>query len=1225
MSDPSDSKLIDDPAFQSVLVSCLEALQRGETIDREQLASDHPDYAEAIQQFLDDQDLLEQATLQFVPEHLPKSNSDDVQTIANNSTSPVLSAGDTVRYLGDYEILKEIARGGMGVIFKARQQSLKRVVALKMILAGRLASPADVERFQLEARAAGRLKHPNIVPIHEVGEYEGHHYFTMDLVEGRSLAELIRKETLPSKHAAKIVATVAEAVHYAHEKGTLHRDLKPANILIDSDGEPHITDFGLAKLLEVDDDDDREELTASGQVLGTPSYMSPEQASGKTALIGPASDIYSLGAILYSCMAGRAPFVAESTVDTIMQVLKKEPVPPRDLNPSVPRDLNTICLKCLSKEPHRRYGTAKLLTDDLHRFLQGRSVLARPVGPLERGWRWCKRNPLPASLLALLLLAFAGGFAGVTSQWLRAEELARRESLASTRANQQRARANEEAERARRSARQATQAAHESNTYLYATRLTLAKRAWDVGLTNEVSRLLQLTTPRDDEMDRRGLEWHYLDRLIHCSLADLTEGGPISDLAFSREGRLLAVAGGSVVLLWGVDTNQFVQQFELEGIVQQVAFADDDSKLVYVTGSGNLELTNTINAIELTTQEKVKVATSRGLVTQLVVSPDEQFVAAAHQTSPVVLAIQFRRAEEELLTCGEVKVWKLDGGGEVLNVSLKSPRPDSPQALGPALENAPKGLAFSPSGKRLAVVNGRGLVAVWDIKTGRKELEMEGGADAVVFSNDGGTICSAGTTWSADDGRVIARHPQLATWQHAEGTRAAAWSQRTVEMLDLTKGTPQASIRVQDTDGNALAVSPDGWRVATSAMSGTHIWDSCTNQEALVLLHPPQGPSPHYARVVDAVISPDGTKIATVVNGLGGLIASKIRLWDRTTGKELLEIAGSPMGCRQLAFDTTGKLLAVVYRASQGVVIYDAYSGRKLHHWKGEGEPLSFSSDGRLVATVASGKSGQDLVIRTASDGTLVRRHPLKWNSISFIAFNASSTQLIFAGHQNWIDPRSDEYKTTPYDLGIYDPGSDRVVTKGPAPCVRITDLATGTKDEQLAIASPNKTYILDTSDFSLLHTLELGGQPVAFSHVAFSPDGRRILIGKDSQIHVYDLASHQELLRLEGASTGLSFDSRGDFLVAGGVRESYPTSSSASGVAMVWDLRPSKHTTQEERVASSVVRYVAGIASSLQQGREHIEADNTISDASREIALQLWDNYTQAATQAESPHEPTQ
>jgi WD40 repeat protein len=313
----------------------------------------------------------------------------------------------TVRYFGDYELLHEVARGGMGVVFRARQVSLNRIVALKMILTGRLASEDDVRRFRLEAEAAANLDHPGIVPIYEVGQHEGQHYFSMGFVEGESVAQRVADGPLSARQAAELVRQVAEAVHSAHEHGVIHRDLKPANILIDARGRPRITDFGLAKRIR----DDRG-LTVTGQVMGTPSYMPPEQAAGRLDQIGPAADVYALGAILYCLLTGRPPFQSASPTDTILQVLEKQPVPPRELNESVPRDLETIALRCLQKEPKRRYGSARELADDLDRYLGGRPILARPVGRAERLWRWCRRHPALAGMTtatAALLVVIAIG------------------------------------------------------------------------------------------------------------------------------------------------------------------------------------------------------------------------------------------------------------------------------------------------------------------------------------------------------------------------------------------------------------------------------------------------------------------------------------------------------------------------------------------------------------------------------------------------------------------------------------------------------------------------------------------------------------------------------------------------------------------------------------------------------------------------------------------------
>jgi serine/threonine protein kinase len=271
----------------------------------------------------------------------------------------------------------------MGVVYKARQSSLNRVVAVKMILSGHLASEADVRRFHTEAEAAANLDHPGIVPIYEVGLHEGQHYFSMAYITGESLAERLQRESLADYDAAGLVQAIAEAIQYAHERGVLHRDLKPANILQDEKGVVRVTDFGLAKRMEGD-----QQLTATGQALGTPSFMPPEQASGRRAAIGPAVDVYALGAILYAALTGRPPFQAETALDTLMQVLEREPTPLREVNADISPDLESICLKCLEKVPAQRYESAQELADELERFLNGEPIGARPLTAFGRVLRW---------------------------------------------------------------------------------------------------------------------------------------------------------------------------------------------------------------------------------------------------------------------------------------------------------------------------------------------------------------------------------------------------------------------------------------------------------------------------------------------------------------------------------------------------------------------------------------------------------------------------------------------------------------------------------------------------------------------------------------------------------------------------------------------------------------------------------------------------------------------
>ena len=309
-------------------------------------------------------------------------------TAAARPQPAALAPAAEVRRFGDYELLCEIARGGMGVVYRARQITLDRIVALKMILAGRLATEEDLSRFRTEAEAAGRLQHPHIVAVHDVGEIDGQHYFSMEFIEGSSLSQRLLKEgPLPSRSAARYVRLIARAVHHAHRQGILHRDLKPSNILIDADDEPHITDFGLAKRLGGDSGQ-----TRTGVVLGTPSYMAPEQAAGKIHELGPACDVYGLGAVLYECLTGRPPFRSETPLDTLMQVMERDPVPPRLLNPKADHDLETICLKCLEKDPRRRYASAEALAEDLQRYLNGETISARSFNVFDRLVRTFERS-----------------------------------------------------------------------------------------------------------------------------------------------------------------------------------------------------------------------------------------------------------------------------------------------------------------------------------------------------------------------------------------------------------------------------------------------------------------------------------------------------------------------------------------------------------------------------------------------------------------------------------------------------------------------------------------------------------------------------------------------------------------------------------------------------------------------------------------------------------------
>jgi hypothetical protein len=469
-----------------------------------------------------------------------------------------LARGASVRYFGDYEIQAELGRGGMGIVYQARQVSLNRPVALKMLRAGLLADGDEVRRFQNEAEAVALLDHPGIVPVHEVGEHDGQRYLSMKLVPGGNLADRMAAYRDDPRAAAALVAEAAEAVHHAHMRGILHRDLKPANILVDAQGHPHVTDFGLAKRLEAD-----RELTLSGTILGTPGYMAPEQAAGRRGTITTATDVYGLGAVLYTMLTGKPPFTGESVVDTLQKVREQSPEPPRRTNAKLPRDLEVICLKCLEKDPRRRYPGAQAVADDLRAWLDSRPIAARPVGTWTRAALWCRRRPAIAGLSAAVIAVALAGLAFGVWQWSAALRNARiaLENEAKATANERRAADSAAEARARSTELAASNRALQRTTY--ASVMRLAQREWERGDVALARKLLGSNEPGPGRDDLRGFDWSFLRR--QCGAALLTipvPGAPSPNngraLSFSTDGRRLAVALGEALAVFDTNTGREV-------------------------------------------------------------------------------------------------------------------------------------------------------------------------------------------------------------------------------------------------------------------------------------------------------------------------------------------------------------------------------------------------------------------------------------------------------------------------------------------------------------------------------------------------------------------------------------------------------------------------------------------------------------------------------------------
>ncbi|HEY5914066.1 MAG TPA: protein kinase [Verrucomicrobiae bacterium] len=901
---------------------------------------------------------------------------------------------------GDYELLEVIAHGGMGMVYKARQVSLGRLVALKMLLFGAHSSPGAVHRLRAEAMAAASLHHPNIVSIHEVGFCEGQHFLAMDYVEGRPLSALIAGRPLPPKRAATYLRTIAEAVHHAHERGILHRDLKPSNILIDQEDQPRITDFGLAKRLESDSN-----LTVSGQVLGSPNYMSPEQAGGKRGALTRRSDIYSLGAMLYELLAGRPPFIGDSLAEIVPQVLNNEPLAPRALNPSVPLDLQTVCLRCLEKDPEKRYPTALALAEDLGRFLEAKPVLARPVGRLGKSWRWCRRQPVRAALTATLIITFILGSAGILWQWVRAQ------------ANELRARRSE-----------------------YAADISLAQLKLEANDFGEAIGLLDKYRPTPHagsvlgrgSPDLRHWEWRYLRQgcrsdewftLHRCST-------PIDELRVSSDEKFLAVREGRTqITVWDLAERRTLAELPARDSNRARNFVFVPGTRLLVLGDAGTRGQPEIALWDADLRrEKERFAVSKP-VRALSFSPNGQWLAALHEqgqvtvldfTSKQVLK-QFTAASRSTGDGGDlffsrdgqrlvivelggrilVRKWRTDG--EPLEIPSPNPRYGEVVAL-----------AGSPTEDLVAWASGWANTNIWlaNFTDGKLLGELKGHTEwisALVFSPDGQLLASASADrtirlWNLAERKEVRRfqgHADevscLGSLPYAEALISGG-KEGAVRLWKLTEtnARPGHAIVPLPIQRQGFAFAPDGRSFITACQDrSARLW--CTQPlkelERLSFLG---------SNLLSVDLSADGRWLAAAD------ARGKLGVWDWSTRRLITNLVIPPAEAGDVTFCANSRYLLAAVRPRDPPWIR---LGWETPNWKPLPEApdlgrlrvrsLSFSPSGGMYAT---GHEDGKVRLWTFPDSRELGEFPAHSSNVEGVAFSSDGRMLASAAADAYVN-----------------------------------------------------------------------------------------------------------------------------------------------------------------------------------------------------------------------------
>jgi WD40 repeat protein len=1034
---------------------------------------------------------------------------------------------------GNYELLEEVGHGGMGIIYRARELTLNRVVALKLMLAGHFANAREVKRFRSEAEAAARLEHPNIVPIYEFGELEGRPFLSMRFVEGKNLADQLGGRPMNPRPAALLVRTLARAIHYAHQRGILHRDLKPANILLDAEGEPHVTDFGLAKCLDSNDG-----LTLSGAMLGSPNYMSPEQAAGHPERLTTAADIYSLGAILYELLAGRPPFCAATPLETMRKVMEESPPAPRTIHDSTDRELETICLKCMEKEPDRRYGSAEALAEDLERWLRHDPILARPIGTVGRIGKWTRRNPGTATLVLLCGLATMAFVAGQTVMSLRL-----------SRANTRVAAANANLTRS-----------------LYEAQWGQADEAARTGERGEaIARFSHFL--REDPMDGDAAA-RLLSLLSTCNfpvllLPPLVHEAPVRAMDFNEAGDRLATAtSAGTARLWNIDSGQLELELAHPAPLTHCLLCGDKSScLLTISEEPHARLWDLATHRQLKDFQLGHLDSAR--VRHRVIPSRDGHLMALQTESNTVRVLSTDSGlwiGTEMTSPAEIFPFALSAAGRLAALGSSSEvalrRVDTGQQCfaAVALPSPPQELAFSEDGRWLACAC-KGKILVINTATGAKEPEINADAYTLWFLGrtelllmqpsrpDGPQLTLLDAHTGKEAGPPYGQPDFDARW-HGDllfsSKELWGYFPSTLRLVDAATGLFQAEPFIHEGPFCAAKLRHDGRVAATASQDRTvRIWSAEMQRAAPLTLSA-------GSEVYEARWSPTGNRILT---GSGKGKGSELRVWDAATGESI----GAPISLEgralvaQWAPDGT-RFGALSQRSA---AIWDAETRQPLSLPLVHGEPVTacaFSPDGELFATAAEDRTIRIWNGHTGSPVCSPLVHSYAPLSMSF----SSDGRRIASGDLDGT-------------LRVWSVPDGKLIL-GPLGHGGVCWMAAFSPDMRLLVSasSDNTAQLWDATTGKPAHPAFRHEAPVLWA--SFSPDGRAVATATEfGTARVWDTTTGQLLsqpMHQPGKIWSVKWTSDGRFLAT----------SSTEGTACLWDARTG-HLVAEPIVHRGEVR----------------------------------------------------